>query len=98
MNSPEIKIYKSFRGDWTAETYTLGHLLTTRKHGRDVTCSARKCTQEISEHGVSYQWDWDSRPEPMHVAEGRRASRSMVVNTHELGLREFYLQMQEVTS
>ena len=106
MNSPEIKIYKSgvsSQWGWVCETYTLGHLLTTCKRGRGgIICTARKCERTVDGCGfVGYTYDLGldgSQAHAMAVKECRRATRQMVEDTHNLGLREFYWQNEEVTA
>jgi hypothetical protein len=97
MNEPEIKIGRNARGQWSAETYTLGHLITTTKHGKDVVSYARIAEKEKSEHFTSYSYDPIQNPSfELEREQFNRVTANSVGGVHTRGLAKFFEMMTEV--
>ncbi len=95
MNEPEIKIGRNGHGSWTAETYTLGHLITTTKHGKHVVSYARPAQKEVTEFGTVYQYDPIQDPSfELEREQFKRVTSSSVGGVHTRGLEKFFKLME----
>tara|TARA_Y100000588_G_scaffold223141_1_gene237082 strand:+ start:16904 stop:17209 length:306 start_codon:yes stop_codon:yes gene_type:complete len=96
MNSPEIKIGRNARGSWTAETYALGHLITTTKYGKHVICHARLAEKEVSEGFVNYIYDPIEDPSfELEREQFNRVTPKSVDSVHARGLHKFFTIMAD---
>ena len=95
MNEPETKIGRNGHGSWTAETYTLGHLITTSKYGKHVVSYARLAQKEVTKFGTVYQYDPIQDPSfELEREQFKRVTSSSVDGVHTRGLAKFFELME----